>query len=192
MKMSKIYTRFGDTGETRLLGGLRVSKTHIRVEACGAVDELCSVVGLCRTESLEEDIDRVLGRVQWELYWVAAELAAPNAEKHCVQKITDSDIGQMEREIDRYDLSMPPLCHFIVPGGTRAAALLHMARTVCRRAERWVVRLRQEEPQVRQVLVAYLNRLGDLLFVLARLVNFRRGVPEHLWPAPQPFPQHNP
>ncbi len=181
--MSKIYTRFGDAGETRLLGGARVSKSHPRVEACGAVDELSSVLGLCRTEPLEEDVDHVLRRIQGELYWIAAELAAPHPEKYGVQKLSEANIVRMEQDIDRFDLSLPPLCHFVVPGGTRAAALLHVARTVCRRAERGVVRLREQEPGVRQILIAYLNRLGDLLFVLARVANFRRGLGEQLWPA---------
>jgi cob(I)alamin adenosyltransferase len=180
--MSKIYTRFGDAGETRLLGGARVSKSHVRVEACGAVDELCTVLGLCRTEPLDEEVDHVLRRIQGELYWMAAELAAPHAEKYGVQKLDEANIVQMEQDIDQFDLSLPPLCHFVMPGGTRAAALLHVARTVCRRAERGVVRLREQEPEVRQLLIAYLNRLGDLLFVLARAVNFRRGLDEELWP----------
>lgn len=190
--MAKIYTRTGDGGETGLLGGPRVLKSHPRVETNGAIDELSAVLGVCRTQGLDEDLERLVRRIQWEIYWIAAEVACPTPETRCVQKITPEHVQALEQEIDQYDQLLPALEHFVLPGGTRAAALLHLARTLCRRAERRLVELRRVEPQVRQILVAYLNRLGDLLFVLARVANHRSGVGDDLWPNADPSDEKPP
>ncbi|MCS7237704.1 MAG: cob(I)yrinic acid a,c-diamide adenosyltransferase [Thermoguttaceae bacterium] len=186
--MSKIYTRAGDRGETGLLGGIRVSKSHPRIETNGAIDELNAVLALCRVEKPDPDVDQVLRQVQNEIGWMASEIACPIPNRESVRVIQAEHVSQLEKYIDHFDSLLPPLRHFIVPGGTRLAAFLNLARTVCRRAERWLVRLRDQEPEVRQVLVAYLNRLGDLLFVLMRLANHRQGVPDEIWPPESAVP----
>lgn len=180
--MSKIYTRAGDRGETGLLGGIRVSKSHPRIETNGSIDELNAVLALCRVERPDPDIEGLLRQIQDEIAWIASEIACPIPNRESVRVIQSEHVSRLEQYIDQYDAELPPLRHFIVPGGTRLAALLNLARTVCRRAERCLVRLRDQEPDVRQVLVAYLNRLGDLLFVLTRVANHRQGVPEEIWP----------
>ena len=167
----KIYTRTGDLGETALFGGPRVGKDMARIEALGTVDELNAVLGVVRAEELSDDVNRILERIQRELVDVGAELASPDPVKQGTRKIDQGDVSALEAEIDRFEKSLEPLDEFIPPGGSRVAALLHLARTVCRRAERRLVTLvrhSQEETSLR--LLAYLNRLSDLLFVLARVV----------------------
>jgi cob(I)alamin adenosyltransferase len=178
----RIYTRTGDDGETALLAGGRVPKDHPRIEAYGTVDELNAILGLARSESLAEDIDRVLRRIQNELFNLGAQLAATEPTKLGVPLIDTRDIAALEDDIDQLENNLPPLKEFILPGGTAAAAALHVARTVCRRAERRLVSLRRVENEpVPEVSIRYLNRLGDLLFVAARAANASRGVDDSLW-----------
>lgn len=186
--MSRIYTRAGDRGETGLVGGIRVSKSHPRIEANGALDELVAVLGVCRVEDPEPDVHDLLRQVQAEIGWVASEIACPIPDRDPIRVVQPEHVTHLERCIDYYSGMLPPLRQFVIPGGTRLGAMLNWARTICRRAERAVVRLREQEPEVRVVLVAYLNRLGDLLFVLTRWVNYRQGVPEELWPPETPRP----
>ena len=178
----KIYTRKGDDGRTALYGGGRVSKAHVRVEAYGSVDELNAAVGLARAASPAEDVDAVLARMQSDLFDLGAELAAVGraAEALGETRLTEADLERLERDIDRFEAELPPLRSFVLPGGTEASARLHLARTVARRAERRLVELADQEP-LRPLLVQYLNRAGDLLFVLARLANARAGVADVPW-----------
>ena len=167
----KIYTRTGDLGETGLFGGPRVGKDMARIEAFGTVDELNAVLGVVRAETLPDDVDRVLERIQRELLDLGAELASPDPVKQGTRKIDRGNVSALEAQIDRFQESLEPLDEFILPGGNRAAALLHLARTVCRRAERRLVTLvRHGQEEISLFLLAYLNRLSDFLFVLARLV----------------------
>lgn len=178
----KIYTKTGDDGTTGLLAGPRVSKDHVRVEACGGVDELNAHLGLARSTRLPAEIERLLSRVQHELFDVGAELACPHPEAYGLPMVDHAMIETLEREIDEFDGRLPPLKQFILPGGAETSALLHVARTVCRRAERRVVTLYQSDPvHVSDNVVGYLNRLGDLLFLLARAANQAAGVADVPW-----------
>ncbi len=167
----KTYTRTGDLGETGLFGGPRVGKDMTRIEAFGTVDELNSVLGVVRAETLPDDVERVLERIQTELLDLGAELASSDPVKQGTRKTGREHVVALEAEIDRFEESLAPLDRFILPGGNRAAAGLHLARTVCRRAERRLVTLvRQSQEEISLLLLAYLNRLSDLLFVVARVV----------------------
>ena len=178
----KIYTRTGDRGETDLLAGGRIAKDAARLEAYATVDELNAVLGLVRAESPPEDLDRLLEQLQHHLLAAGAELAALDRKALLCQPISSADVNALEQTIDRYQDELTPLEQFIVPGGTRAAAALHLARTVCRRAERRLVTLaRGGEPPVSAELSAFLNRLSDLLFVLARVANARAGRDDVTW-----------
>jgi cob(I)alamin adenosyltransferase len=179
----KIYTKTGDAGETGLYGGSRVRKDHPRIEAYGAVDELNSVLGLARAESLPSEVDALLARLQNGLFDVGAELATIEPEKHGVALVAAEQIAALEQAIDRHELTLAPLKQFILPGGTRAAACLHLARTVCRRAERRTLTLASSH-DVRRELLVYLNRLSDLLFVLARVANASAGQADVPWQKP--------
>jgi cob(I)alamin adenosyltransferase len=180
----KIYTRTGDEGETGLFGGGRVPKGHLRVEAYGTVDELNAVLGMCVEAVEAEDVEAWLLLVQQDLFNLGASLATPGAEsgqaRPAIPELPTERIEEMERWIDSASEECPELRAFILPGGSRVAGVLHLARAVCRRAERAVERLNREEP-VDPVVLRYLNRLSDLLFALARLVNHRSGVPDVLW-----------
>jgi cob(I)alamin adenosyltransferase len=180
----KIYTKTGDAGTTGLFGGGRVGKDHPRVEAYGDVDELNAALGVARAAETMPRIDEVLVPVQRDLFAIGALLATPDREKmqqHLEKaRVDDERIAQLERAIDDADRELEPLRAFVLPGGAPKAAALHVARTICRRAERRVVRLRAEEA-IPQVVVVYLNRLSDLLFTLARLANHRAGVGEVTW-----------
>ena len=177
-----IYTRTGDRGETALFGGPRVGKDIARVEAYGTVDELNCVLGLARAEPLPEPIDRLLERLQNELFEVAAELATLDPLAHGTRSIGQEHVGALEAEIDRYAARLPELKEFVLPGGSRAGAALHLARAVCRRAERRLVTsIRGSQTPISPALLAYLNRLGDLLFILARAVNAQAGRAEAAW-----------
>jgi cob(I)alamin adenosyltransferase len=177
----KIYTKTGDRGETGLYGGGRVRKDAPRIEAYGTVDELNAVLGMARAEPLPAEIDGLLARVQNELFDVGAELATLDPAARGPQ-IGEPQIAGLEQEIDRFEAHLPPLKQFILPGGTRAAAALHLARTVCRRAERRVLTAAAiDEAPISAQIVVYLNRLSDLLFVLARAANQAAGQPDVAW-----------
>lgn len=181
----KIYTKTGDDGGTALFGGPRVGKDDPRIEAYGTVDELNSLLGWARTLGLPADIDGCLMRIQNELFAVGAELATPDPAAHGTAWTGPEQIAALEQAIDRLEAPLAPLREFILPGGTPAAAALHVARSVCRRAERRVVTLSHQGPQViRGSIVVYLNRLGDLLFVLARAVNHAAGQADVTWRKP--------
>jgi cob(I)alamin adenosyltransferase len=178
----KIYTRTGDLGETALLGGPRVGKDMVRIEACGAIDELNSALGLVRAEPLSPAVARIVCRIQNELFEVGAELASPDPVQHGTRTIGPPHIRRMEVEIDTLLADLPELKQFILPGGTRAAAGLHLARSICRRAERRLVSvIRHSQEEISLVLLAYLNRLSDLLFILARTANAQADHPDTLW-----------
>jgi cob(I)alamin adenosyltransferase len=180
----KIYTRTGDAGQTGLFGGGRVGKDHPRVEAYGDVDELNAAIGLARSIEMMPRIDEVLVPIQRDLFAIGALLATPDHDKMRQQlekaRIDEARITQLEHAIDDAEAELEPLKSFILPGGTPKAAALHVARTVCRRAERRVVHLAQEIT-LPELAVIYLNRLSDLLFTLARLANRRAGAGEVTW-----------
>ena len=180
----KIYTRTGDRGDTGLFGGGRVAKNDPRVEAYGDVDELNAHLGLARAIEMMPRIDEVLVPIQRDLFALGALLATPDHAKMHEQlakaRIDDDRVAQLERAIDQGEEELEPLRAFIVPGGTPKSAALHVARTVCRRAERRVIALAQTT-ELPSLVVIYLNRLSDLLFVLARVANRRAGAGEVSW-----------
>ena len=178
----KIYTRTGDQGQTGLLGGKRVAKDHLRPETCGTVDELNALLGLVRTETLPDGMDELLGRIQDELFHVGAELASPDPVVSKTRTIGQQQVAALEAAIDRFEEGLPALTQFILPGGARSAASLHLARATCRRAERRLITLaRESEEGISPDLGIYLNRLSDLLFVLARAANAASGVSDVVW-----------
>jgi len=180
----RIYTKTGDTGETGLFGGRRVSKGDLRVEAYGNVDELNAQIGLAETLLKHLPLQSELREIQSDLFAVGADLATVPGSKPAradgVVRLEPERTAVLEGYIDRWDAETTPLARFILPGGSPGAATLHVCRGVCRRAERSVVRLSQAEPVNGEVIV-YLNRLSDLLFVLARWVNAREKVEEPIW-----------
>ena len=197
IRINRVYTRTGDKGETRLVGGAAVRKDSARVEAYGTVDELNSVLGLARTFNEEvlqsrpsqgkraraaaRELDGLLMRLQNELFDLGSELATPPGETYPgMILVGDAEIEALEAVIDRCQADLDPLPSFILPGGGRVSAFLHQARTVCRRAERDVLRLTAEE-QIENGPLRYLNRLSDLLFVLARWIALHGGSKEYLW-----------
>jgi len=187
--MSRIYTRTGDSGETGLFGGGRVRKDSPRVEAYGTVDELNAVLGVARqslaSESMWAEIDQFVVRVQHQLFNLGAELATPQPAAHGTNLVADAEIAWLEQAIDNWEKQLAPLRTFILPGGSLAAAHLHWARTVCRRAERLVVQLADGElaagESIRGEVIRYLNRLSDALFVAARAANATAGVADVNW-----------
>jgi cob(I)alamin adenosyltransferase len=180
----KIYTRTGDEGETGLFGGGRVPKDHPRVAAYGDVDELSSTIGVARATEPVGFFDRLLESVQRDLFAIGGQLATPDPAKvaKALEKadLSEARVAEFERVMDAADHELPPLRAFVLPAGTAKAAALHLARTVCRRAERSVVRLARES-DVPPLFVVYLNRLSDLLFTLARLANHQAGVGDATW-----------
>jgi cob(I)alamin adenosyltransferase len=182
MRITKVYTKTGDTGETSLATGERVSKASPRVAACGDVDELNSLLGLACCKIDDSGILQILQQVQNQLFVLGADLSTPQPEskdrrKDTIRRIAAAEVESLENTIDHYNESLPPLQEFILPGGCEAGALLHVARAVARRAERSGVGLEQTEKVNPQALI-YLNRLSDLLFVLARVVNRQSGAAE--------------
>lgn len=178
----KIYTKTGDSGETSLFDNSRVSKADARVDAYGEVDELNACLGAARAAGLDPELSSAVDVIQRELFAVGARLADPAsriAARVTKAAVDDTDVHRLEQLIDRLDTELTPLRRFILPGGSPAGAWLHLARTVCRRAERRVVALGSEA--VDPILVVYLNRLSDLLFVMARAANQRAGVSETEW-----------
>ena len=184
MSRVRIYTRTGDAGETGLFAGGRVAKDHPRVAACGDVDELNSAIGLAASFDPADFEDALLASVQRDLFTMGAQLATPDPAalaKALGNRRLDADhVAALERAIDRLEQELPPLRQFVLPGATPKAAAFHVARAVCRRAERSVVRLTRGEAAPPAAL-AYLNRLSDLLFVLARAANARAGKPDATW-----------
>ena len=168
-RLTRIYTRSGDDGTTGLAGGERLPKDHPRIEAIGSVDELNAAIGLLRAQPLGEDMDRPLEAIQHRLFDLGGELAMPGTELLKAAHTTD-----LEQTLDRFNADLPPLEEFVLPGGSEAAARCHLARTTCRRAERELLRLSRLEP-VNSGSITYLNRLSDLLFVLARVLARRSG-----------------
>lgn len=178
----RIYTKTGDDGTTGLLGARRVGKDDARIEAYGTVDELNAVLGAVRAQGVDGEADALLAQIQNELFAVGSALADPNPAGPFHNTITAEHVARLERRIDDLEAGLPALTQFILPGGVGAAALVHLARTVCRRAERQVVRLgRLPDEHVPDDLLKYLNRLSDALFVLARAVNHRAGVADTPW-----------
>lgn len=181
----KIYTRSGDHGSTGLFGGPRVSKDDVRIEAYGTVDELNAAIGLARSCPLPATVDSQLEAIQSELFSIGAELATPDPDERDLRIIGDTQVARLEQWIDEHEAGLTPLTHFILPAGTPGATQLHLARAICRRAERRVVTLaRGDENRVSQSVLIYLNRLSDLLFVLTRVVNFAGGQQEVQWTRP--------
>lgn len=179
----KIYTRTGDGGQTGLLDGSRVPKDDPRVAAYGEIDELNAVLGVVRAYSRDRDLDALLVQVQRDLFGLGAQLADPKervAHRKAKAAVTGAHVRRLERAIDAREAKMEPLRTFLLPGGSPAGALLHLARTVCRRAERAVVALGRGQ-KVDPRILAYLNRVSDLLFVLARHENRRSGTEEEPW-----------
>lgn len=180
----KIYTKTGDRGETGLFGGPRVKKSDARVDAYGEVDELNATLGLVRAGVEDPELEAHLARVQDELFCVGAELATPRTAKarSAIPTVEPRWTARLEAAIDAWEAELPPLRQFVLPGGTRTAATLHLARCTCRRAERRVVALAAADPdEVAAELLAYVNRLSDFLFVAARIANHRAGRPEVEW-----------
>lgn len=184
VSLTKIYTCTGDDGSTGLVGGARVKKTSLKVAAYGDVDELNAHLGACRTLAMplqDTTILDILTRVQNELFDIGAELATPaDAHWQGMLKAGPEHVSQLERWIDSLNSALPTLSSFILPGGSSLNAHLHIARTVCRRAERSILALHEHEP-VSADIVRYINRLSDLLFVMARAVIVSEGLPEYLW-----------
>jgi cob(I)alamin adenosyltransferase len=190
-KLTRIYTRTGDDGTTGLVGGARVKKNALRIESYGTLDELSSHIGLARSSMRPHLNDAGLRRLDEWLAWtqdalfnLGAELATPSEKRReGMPLVSGDDIAMVERAIDEAQRDLQPLANFIHPGGSQAGAHLHVARTVCRRAERVIVTLREEDHEITPDCVRYVNRLSDALFVWARWVNHKLGVHEHLWNA---------
>jgi cob(I)alamin adenosyltransferase len=179
----KIYTKTGDKGSTSLIGGTKVPKSHLRIEAYGTVDELSSWIGLCKDLLTDEAGKNMLQEVQDRLFTMNASLACdPIKEpKMRIPDLKEEDITLLEQEMDRMNEAIPPMKSFILPGGHPVLSQLHITRCVCRRAERCCVRLEQESLEVESVILKYLNRLSDYLFVLARYTGHQMGIEEIPW-----------
>ncbi len=188
----KIYTKTGDKGKTALYGGIRVAKNHIRIEAYGTVDELNAFIGLIRSKSIEEKTKNILLTIQNDLFTLGATLATPKEkdilksgkERLNIPKINEQSIRQLENNIDFMNKSLPKMKHFVLPGGSTTVSYCHIARCVCRRAERICVTLNEKTPLENHILI-YLNRLSDYLFVLARKLTYDNQVKEIPW-----IPEH--
>lgn len=182
----KIYTKTGDKGMTSLFGGERVWKDHLIIDAYGSVDETNTFIGLALTEIRDEDLTSTLRGIQSILFVVGSDLASPlskTKDNQNIPRVTEKYIEEVEKQIDHFSNLLPPLKQFILPGGTKGAAFLHTARTVCRRAERKVISLAKTD-EIGESISVYLNRLSDLLFVLARFANFVNKTPDIEWDNP--------
>jgi cob(I)alamin adenosyltransferase len=193
MRITRVYTRTGDRGQTRLVGGAVAAKDDVRIEAYGTVDELNAIIGLVRSANTRlqsetpnvQKIETILATIQNDLFNVGAELATPPGDRwEGMYTLGDADVGKLEDWIDMLNETLPPLKEFILPGGGPVGAQLHQARTVCRRAERRVVTLCREEPETGEGCLRYLNRLSDLLFVMGRWSAQALGEPEFFWKKP--------
>jgi cob(I)alamin adenosyltransferase len=179
----KIYTKTGDNGETSLFGGDRVFKDDLRIQAYGTVDELNSLLGVVLSEIKTEELKPVINKIQNDLFTLGSDLATPVEKGNkgfIIPRIDEKFVRYLEGHIDKYDQQLPELKNFILPGGLKSAALLHVARSICRRAEREVVAL-SKNVEIGAQIIVYLNRLSDLLFVLARFENHRNGFRELDW-----------
>ena len=177
----KVYTKTGDTGTTALFGGIRVPKDHARIESYGTVDELNSYVGLIRDQEINQHFKDILIEIQDRLFTIGADLATmPGKDNVKKPDLHHSDIELLEKEMDQMEIQLPPLTAFILPGGHQAVSFCHIARTVCRRTERITVELASFEP-VSELVIQYLNRLSDYLFVLGRMMAFDLTVEEVTW-----------
>jgi cob(I)alamin adenosyltransferase len=180
VRLTRIYTRAGDAGETSLGDGSRVRKTDPRIEAYGTVDELNSAIGLVLAGDVSEEFRPWLEEIQNDLFDVGADLSVPLDDERERLRVTEAQVERLEGLCDRVNERLEPLKSFVLPGGSETAARLHVARTVCRRAEREATAL-AEESELNPASLAYLNRLSDLLFILARAANAEGGSPEPLW-----------
>ncbi len=183
--MTTIYTKTGDDGQTALLDGRRVPKDDDRIDAYGTVDELSATLGLARTAGIPPTVNDLLLRIQNDLFVIGAQLATPADSKPKTGSIDADQVTALETAIDEFEEHLEPLRHFIIPGGSLAAGFLHQARTICRRAERSIVALSHREA-VAPELLAYVNRLSDLLFVLARIANSHSSTSEIIWAPSKP------
>lgn len=174
-RLSKLYTRTGDDGTTGLGNGTRIDKTDLRIEAMGDVDELNATIGLILTTDMDEALNKVFTRVQHDLFNIGGELALPDQSI-----LNEENVAKLEAQIDLYNEDLAPLKEFILPGGSTGAAYCHLARTVCRRAERTMIRLSRES-NLNALSLQYLNRLSDLLFVACRVLNRAAGVQDIFW-----------
>jgi cob(I)alamin adenosyltransferase len=181
----RIYTRTGDSGETDLLGGIRIPKDHDRINAYGNIDELNAHIGLLHCLIEDAETGALLRSIQTRLFLAGSELARSGEGGPTAATVSDRDVQSLEEAIDRMESILPPLSHFVLPGGTRPACQAHVARCICRRAERAVVHLLRSEPS-RTVIQRYLNRLSDFLFVLSRWANQKGGVSDVTWSGRQP------
>ena len=175
----KIYTKTGDDGNTGLQGNLRIGKSHPRIMAYGTVDESNAALGMVLTNTLDEDIEKILVEIQNELFLVGADLSNPNLND-TKNRVSLDMIEKLEQHIDKFESELPPLTNFILPGGETSAAQLHYVRTVVRRAETLVVQL-SEKDEINSNCIKYLNRLSDLFFVMGRLINKRKGKDDIIW-----------
>ena len=182
----KIYTRTGDEGTTGLFGGGRISKNDARIEAYGTVDELNATIGMIRSAGVSDILDEQLCRIQHELFSLGAELATPDPQKHSLRVIDSGHVDRLEQWIDMHESSLPPLTQFILPAGSAGATMTHLARSVCRRAERRVVTLAaMVGEELSRDLIVYLNRLSDLLFVVSRVANADASISDVQWARPE-------
>ncbi|MBU0586537.1 cob(I)yrinic acid a,c-diamide adenosyltransferase [Candidatus Micrarchaeota archaeon] len=175
-----IYTKNGDSGETSILGGKRIPKDDPRIEASGKVDELSSVIGLVIAFSDDEELKKLLSEIQMTLFVIGSDLATASGDKISIPRLSPSKVNIIEAEIDRIEKELPKIDSFILPGGSKTASMLHLARTICRETERKVISLAKKE-KLNEAIPVYLNRLSDLLFMLARWINRKKKVPETLW-----------
>ncbi len=176
----KIYTKKGDKGYTSLFGGTAIKKNSVRLHAYGTVDELNSVLGLILAYNPEDRVSEIIIEIQKQLFVLGADLATLLSKRTKIKRISKNEIQIIENWIDELDAQLPELTSFILPGGSQAGSVLHLARTVCRRAERFTVELK-DEGAVTDESIIYLNRLSDLLFVIARYENFKTGADEVKW-----------
>ena len=180
--MGKIYTKSGDKGDTSLIGGKRVSKASRRIEAYGNIDEANAILGVINAVIRDEEVRTLLANIQNELFTLGSDLADPSYpdNPYNIPRINEEMVKSIERMIDRYDEEIGEIRYFILPGGSKGGALLHLARTIIRRAERNIIRLADEE-KINPMIIEYVNRLSDLLFILARVINKREGIEDIPW-----------
>jgi cob(I)alamin adenosyltransferase len=179
----KIYTKTGDKGTTSLIGGTKVPKSHLRIESYGTVDELNSYLGLCRDHITNEPTRVLLREIQDRLFTIGSSLACDPVKEPGLKipDLKEEDVTLLEKDMDQMNEQMPPMKHFVLPGGHVAVSHLHVARCICRRAERSCVRLQMEDTEVAPIIIKYLNRLSDHLFVLSRYLTHTLGVEEMPW-----------